>query len=59
MHDYSQLPTLVLNEIFGYLNVEEVKCKPVCRTWKEEIELREKKNDTLVLHLGPYHWNTQ
>ena len=58
MYDYSRLPTLVLNEIFGYLSVKErVRCKGVCRTWKEEIELREQKNDTLVLHLGPYRSN--
>ena len=56
--DYSRLPTLVLNEIFGYLSVKErVRCKSVCRSWKEEIELREQKSDTLVLHLGPYLWD--
>ena len=58
MYDYSRLPTLVLNEIFGYLSVKErVKAKSVCRAWKEEIELREAKSDILVLHLGPYPWN--
>ena len=58
MYDYARLPTLVLNEIFGYLNVKErVKAKSVCRAWKEEIELREQKCDTLVLHIGPYRWN--
>ena len=58
MRDYSRLPTLVLNEIFGYLSVKErVRCKSVCRSWREEIELREAKSDTLVLHLGPYLWN--
>ena len=58
MHDYSRLPTLVLNEIFGYLSVKQrVKCKAVCRAWRQEIELRDKKKDTLVLHLGPYLWN--
>ena len=58
MYDYSRLPTLVLNQIFGHLSVKErVRCKGVCRAWREEIELREAKNDTLVLHLGPYLWN--
>lgn len=58
MHDYSRLPTLVMNEIFGYLSVKQrVKCKAVCRAWRQEIELRDKKKDTLVLHLGPYLWN--
>ena len=58
MYDYSRLPTLVLNEIFGYLSVKErIKAKSVCRTWREEIELRERKSDTLVLHFGPYLWN--
>ena len=58
MYDYAELPTLVLNEIFGYLSVKErIKAKSVCRTWREEIELREQKSDTLVLHLGPYPWN--
>ena len=58
MYDYSRLPTLVLNEIFCYLSVKErVRCKGVCRSWRMEIELREQKSDTLVLHLGPYPWN--
>ena len=58
MYDYSCLPTLVLNEIFGYLSVKErVKAKSVCRTWKAEVDLREQKRDTLVLHIGPYTWN--
>lgn len=58
MYNYSRLPTLVLNEIFGYLSVkEQIKCKSVCRSWRQEIELRETKRDTLVLHLGAYLWN--
>ena len=58
MYDYANLPTLVLNQIFGYLSVKErIKAKSVCRSWKAEIELREQKRDTLVLHIGPYPWN--
>ena len=58
MFDYANLPTLALNAIFGYLNIKErVRCKGVCRTWRKEIELREQKSDTLVLHSGPYLWN--
>ena len=58
MYDYSRLPTLVLNEIFGYLSVKErIKAKSVCRTWKEEIDLREQKSDTLILNLSLYPWN--
>ena len=54
----SWLPTLVLNQIFGYLNVKQrTKCKLVCRVWKEEIELREQNSDTLIMHLGPFRWN--
>ena len=58
MYDYAGLPTLVLNEIFGYLSVKQrVKCKSVCGAWKEDVELREQMSDTLVLHLGPYPCN--
>ena len=60
MHDYASLPTLVpvMDRILGYLSVKErVRCKGVCRSWRAEIELRERKSDTLVLHLGPYPWN--
>ena len=59
-YDYSRLPTLVLNEIFGYLSIKErIKCKSVCRAWKMEIELKEKTRDTLVFHIGPYLWNVR
>ena len=60
MYDYSRLPTLVpvMDRILGYLSVKErVRCKGLCRSWREEIELREPKSDTLVLHTGPYPWN--
>ena len=58
MYDYARLPTLVLNQIFGYLSVKErVKAKSVCRAWREEIKLREQMSDTLVLHLGSYRLN--
>lgn len=58
MYDYSELPTLVLNKIFGYLNVNgRIKCKSICRTWRKEIELLENQKDTLVLHVGRYLWN--
>ena len=58
MYDYSKLPTLVLNQIFGYLSVKErIKAKSVCRSWRDEIKLREKRRNTLVLHVGPYLWN--
>ena len=58
--DYSRMPTLVLNEIFGYLSMKErIRCKAVCRAWKMEIELKEKARDTLVLHLGPYLRNAR
>ena len=64
MTSYADLPSLVpvMDKILGYLNVKErVRCKGVCRSWRQEIERREqKKNDTLVLHFGPYpsnmHW---
>ena len=55
MYDYSRLPTLVLNQVYDYLSVKErIKCKSVCRSWKAEVELREKARDSLVLHVGPY-----
>ena len=60
MYDYSCLPTLVpvMDRIFGYLSVKErVRCKSVCRAWRKEVERRERKKDTLVLHIGPYPWN--
>ena len=60
MYDYTKLPTLVLNEIFGYLSVKQrLRCRWVCRAWKEEIELREAQSDTLVLNVGPYLWNVR
>ena len=60
MYGYANLPTLVLNEIFGFLSVKQrVRCKCVCRSWKAEIELREQKRDALVLHFGPYLWNVR
>ena len=60
MCDYADLPKLVpvMDRILGYLSVKErVRCKGVCRTWRAEIELREQKNDTLVLHFGMYRRN--
>ena len=52
-YDYSRLPTLVLNEIFGYLSVKErIKCKPVCRAWKSRSRAK-KARDVLILHLDP------
>ena len=60
MCDYADLPKLVpvMDRILGYLSVKErVRCKGVCRTWRAEIELRDRKSDNLVLHLGPYRRN--
>lgn len=60
MYDYSRLPSLVpvMDRICGYLHVRDrARCKCVCRSWREEIELREKKSDTLVLHVGSFNWN--
>ena len=60
MYDYSCLPTLVpvMDRILAYLSVKErFRCKGVCRSWRAEIELRDRRNDTLVLHLGPYPLN--
>ena len=60
MHDYSHLPTLVLNEVFSYLSFKDrLKCKAVCRSWREEIKLRDQNRDTLILHFGPYLWNVR
>ena len=60
MYDYANLPALVpvMDRILGYLSVKErIKAKSVCRSWRAEIERRERKRDILVLHLGPYPWN--
>lgn len=56
--DYSKLPILVLNLIFDHLSYKErVKCKAVCHSWRERIELVDAKRKTLVLHFGPYLLN--
>ena len=53
-----ELSTLALNAIFGYLSIKErIKCKSVCVRWQNEIELREKNNDTLILHFSKFHFN--
>ena len=61
MCDYAILPIKylpVMDKILGYLSVKEKEnCKHVWPTWKVEIERREQKNDTLVLHSDPYPWN--
>ena len=60
MNGYADLPKLVpvMDRILGYLSVKQrVRCKGVCRAWREEIELKDQKSDTLVLHLGPYRLN--
>ena len=62
MYGYADLPSLVpvIDTIIGFLSVKErIKFKSVCRSWKAEIELREQKSNTLVLHFGPYRWNTR
>ena len=58
MHSYSTLPSLVLNEIFSYLNYKErIKAKSVCRSWKGEIDYKDKHKDGLIFHFGDYPLN--
>ena len=62
MNGYADLPKLVpvMDTLLSYLNVKDrVKFKSVCRSWKAEIERREAKSDTLVLHCGPYLLNVR
>ena len=57
MYDYSTLPSLVLDQIFGYLDYKERIRAKVCRRWKNEIEFKAKRNDNLIFYIGVYPMN--
>ena len=52
------LPTLILNKIFGYLTFNQrAKCKLVCCKWRDEIESRDARKTALVFHTSFYPLN--
>lgn len=56
--NYSTLPALVFDELFSYLSVKDrIKCKAVCRSWKRQVELKDKNRDSLIVHVGFYPLN--
>ena len=60
MYSYSTLPSLVLDAIFSYLTFKErIKAKSVCRSWKDEIEYKDKRKDSLTFYFRFHPLNTQ
>ena len=54
----SELPSLVLGEIFAFLTIKErAKCMRVCRAWRDEIESRDARKTAIVFHTSFFPLN--